>query len=529
MKNKYFFLILIVAFILRFWALGDIPFSLNWDENSNAYNAYSILKTGKDQYGSQLPLTNRSFDDFKPPLYMYLNVPTISIFGLTPFAARLPSALLGFLTVPLIYFLVKYLQRPEDVLQLKKIKVDLATISMALFAISPWSIQFSRVGFESNIGFFSTLLSITTFLYGLRKPKLLILSGLISGLTIYTYHAERIFLPLMLVAISFLFKEKLFSVNKKYAAAFTLLFILTITPLFLFTPLRTIAQRLETTAAESRRKNILESQLLIAQDNSSAFAQLIHNRRILMAKLYLDSYLLHFDPNFLFTKGDNNPRHHIEGMGMLYLFQLPLIIFGLYSLFRKRNLSTNFLLIWLIIAPIPAAPASPAPHALRSFLMLFPLTVITSYGLLIFFNSRLRLKKVLIAGLLLWIAYSILVYVHNYFHHYSKYQAPSWQYGYSQAVTETANLKDKFEQVLIDHSIEQAYIFWLFNLKYDPALFQASGNSGGFDKFNFDPKKPYKPDQLFVSVAKNFPGDFEVLKTIYYPDGSEAIKIGHSK
>src|SRR4030043_2030959 len=115
MKIKIFWLILVLAFFLRFYKLGEVPISLDWDENSNAYNAYSILKTGRDEYGNFLPLTNRSFDDYKPPLYMYLNVPSVAIFGLTPFAARLPSAIFGFLTVPLVYLLAKKLFEKQNI------------------------------------------------------------------------------------------------------------------------------------------------------------------------------------------------------------------------------------------------------------------------------------------------------------------------------------------------------------------------------------------------------------------------------
>src|SRR3989338_8581187 len=93
MKIKgIFWAILFLAFILRFYKLGEIPLSLNWDEVSNAYNGYSILKTGRDEYGSLLPLSNRSFDDYKPPLYMYFNTISVGIFGLNPFASQIGRA-----------------------------------------------------------------------------------------------------------------------------------------------------------------------------------------------------------------------------------------------------------------------------------------------------------------------------------------------------------------------------------------------------------------------------------------------------
>src|SRR3989344_2428644 len=155
--------IIVLAFILRFNKLGQVPLSLNWDETSNAYNAYSILKTGRDEYGKLLPLYNRSFDDYKPPMYMYLNVPTVAVFGLTSFAARLPSAFFGFLTVLLIYFLTKKLfeiDKSDSSLithssheALAKwdhsLPKNLALLAMLMLAISPWHLQFSRVGFEA--------------------------------------------------------------------------------------------------------------------------------------------------------------------------------------------------------------------------------------------------------------------------------------------------------------------------------------------------------------------------------------------
>ena len=109
--NKKIILIFIflIAFILRFWDLGSNPPSLDWDEASLGYNAYSILKTGKDEYGNFLPLSIRSFGDYKPPLYTYLTTIPVAIFGLNEFSTRFISALFGTFTVIVGYFLVKQL------------------------------------------------------------------------------------------------------------------------------------------------------------------------------------------------------------------------------------------------------------------------------------------------------------------------------------------------------------------------------------------------------------------------------------
>jgi len=82
MRKILFIAILFLCLVLRFYKITEVPASLNWDEASNTYNAYSILKTAKDEYGNFLPLANRSFDDYKPPAYMYFTIPSVWIFGI---------------------------------------------------------------------------------------------------------------------------------------------------------------------------------------------------------------------------------------------------------------------------------------------------------------------------------------------------------------------------------------------------------------------------------------------------------------
>ena len=97
--NYRLVLILILAAFLRFWQLGRVPPSPDWDEAALGYNAYSLMRTGADEYGQKLPLVLRSFDDYKPAVYAYLAILPIKIFGLNVFAVRLHAALLGTLAV----------------------------------------------------------------------------------------------------------------------------------------------------------------------------------------------------------------------------------------------------------------------------------------------------------------------------------------------------------------------------------------------------------------------------------------------
>ena len=108
-----FVAIVLVASFLRLWQLGHVPPSPDWDEAALGYNAYSIKETGKDEYGEPFPIILRSFDDYKPALYVYFVIPFISLFGLDIFAVRLVSALFGIATVIVVYFLIHELTRMQ--------------------------------------------------------------------------------------------------------------------------------------------------------------------------------------------------------------------------------------------------------------------------------------------------------------------------------------------------------------------------------------------------------------------------------
>src|SRR5918999_4071405 len=88
-------LIVSLALFLRVYKLADIPNGLKHDESAIGYNAYAILHTGKDEYGTPYPIYFKSFGDQKLPVYIYLTALSVAAFGLNEFAVRFPSAILG--------------------------------------------------------------------------------------------------------------------------------------------------------------------------------------------------------------------------------------------------------------------------------------------------------------------------------------------------------------------------------------------------------------------------------------------------
>ncbi len=106
-KNIFFtFILVFLTLLLRLFLITKSPARLTHDEMSLGYNAYSVLKTGKDEWGHKLPLIFRAFGDYKLPAYIYSAIPFIATFGLNDFSVKLPSILSGILIVIFIYKIV---------------------------------------------------------------------------------------------------------------------------------------------------------------------------------------------------------------------------------------------------------------------------------------------------------------------------------------------------------------------------------------------------------------------------------------
>ena len=235
LSNLKFLLILIVlvAGFLRFYNLGINPPSLNWDEAAFGYNAYSLGIDGRDEFGRFLPVNYlESFGDFKAPMYAYLDVIPVKIFGLNPFAVRFPSALIGSLTVLATFFLVR------ELFPKKKEKEALGLISAFILAISPWHIMLSRAAFEANVATFFVVLGTLFYLKFINGTRWgIILSAVFFALSAYTFNTARVVSPLIVIVLSLIFFKKLWA-NKSFVVIAFVVGLIVIFPTvkFLFSP-----------------------------------------------------------------------------------------------------------------------------------------------------------------------------------------------------------------------------------------------------------------------------------------------------
>lgn len=541
-KNYFLlFIILLIAAFLRFNQLGVNPPSLDWDETSIGYNAYSILKTGRDEYGTKFPASFRSFDDYKPPLYVYLTVPSIAFFGLNEFSVRLPSAILGTLSVVALYFLVKEILSKWD-----EKKERIALFSSFLFAISPWSLQFSRAAFEANIGLFFLLSGLLFFFKAINKNKLylFLISGVSFVLCMYSYHSFRLVVPFLGVSLAFLFWKDLLKQKKQVLAAIAVSAVLSFPIFFSFFSSIGASSRLSMVSIFDSN-NILENSIKDIEydrERRDYLGSFLHNRRVVYFLSVAKGYFDQWNPDFLFFHGDGGRQHHAVDMGMQYLWEFPFIIGGAYALFRRRNREIWTLLALFLIALIPSSITTGTPHPVRAIAMAPILSIFAGVGVyFIFIKVKNLQNRLLFLGLSFIILFAFVLnlyyYLHQYYVHTSIKYGDFWQYGHKETFAEVSKIEDEFNRIIVTYKYDQPYIYYLFHNKIDPAWYQKNWDYLGtgevermrriigkyeFRNINWETDRNLE-NTLLIASPEEVPDNAKIFKKIEFPDGSTAF------
>lgn len=223
LPETWLLIITLMGSLVRLLWLGDHPMGLHQDEAYSAYNAWAVLNYGVDSYGYVRPVYYTVWGSGMNVLYSYLTMPFFAIWGVSVTTIRLPQALLGCLSLPVMYGLGK------ELFQSKWMGVFFAFF----LAINPWNIQQSRLGLESCLAVPMLLLAMY-FLCGYLngRKKYLWGAAVFFGLTLYSYALTWLVVPLILV-LSFLFFHKRISFTRDFFLPMLLLFAMAF-PLFLF-------------------------------------------------------------------------------------------------------------------------------------------------------------------------------------------------------------------------------------------------------------------------------------------------------
>lgn len=360
--------ILLIAATLRFVQLEQVPPGLHVDEAANAWNAYTLLKTGKDQHGVSWPIFyTRAFGENRSTMYIYALIPFQAVGGLNVWTTRMPAAFGGVLTVLVIFFVgARLFDRWTGL------------VAAGLLALNPWHIQISHYAFQASLVPLLVLLSLVALIWAdlplsdddthVPRPWRAGLAGFLIGASCYGYWAVRLFLPLFVISmiavnwrvwLGYCLKPR----GRAAIGALALGVAMALIPLFWQ----------HVTDPEIGKRAQIASWVWTDGDSLAEKIAKVASR-----------YPGHFGLDFLFINGDGDPALSPPvHTGLLHWYELPGLLLGLgFCLYRcKASRAARTLLAWLALYPVAdLLTAHVSLHSLRSLPGVCGIALIAAVG-----------------------------------------------------------------------------------------------------------------------------------------------------
>ncbi len=497
MKRRYilfFCLISLVTIISRFIFLDRVPPHLSNDEISIAYDAYSISGSLRDEHNQFLPISFRSHGTYKAPLTIYLTSISVLIFGNNDYSARIPSALLGSLSVLYLGLLCFELTKNKS----------LAFLASTVLTISPWHIYTSRMALETNIALFFLIGGIYYFFMATHRRKYLLyfLAFFFFGLSMYAYHTEWGLTPIIIMLLLFLYWKRtyyeaptslrsryllpplhqvLYSTwlrrvrnpseaeisshsaprvrlgwfsakgDKKILAAAFIYFIIFISPLFI----NYIQNRGTTARANTQMlltNDALKKQLEKYPDNLFRKGQLV-------ISAISGTYSSYISPGYIFFNSPNLlPQKNPLQAGLILAPFFPMFIFGLFKIKKYFGQNTIFIILLLISSPVIPALTIGGQQAVRNLPFIVPCVIVISVGVYEFL-TKFQNNKTLILLFIGLIFVTFFYFCSLYFYYFPKEAGENYQYGYKQIADIIYPLYDKYDKFIIDPKFGEGYTY----------------------------------------------------------------------
>ena len=420
-----------------------------------------------------------------------------------------------------------------------------------MLTVSPWHLHFSRGGWEVNASTFFLTLGVFLAYKAINKKSILYIPAALSVVaSLYTYHSMRVIVPLLGLSILIIYWKKIkqsFQTHKKIFIFSIFLAVVLSIPLL---------KQFFSGAASSRFSGVsifadsgplwraLEMRRQHVGASNSLWVRALHNRYLSYGIQFLQNYLSHFSPSFLFLKGDEIARSKVPGLGQSYLFLAPFVALGLIKTAQNlKNKSTQLILSWLLISPVAAALTFQSPHALRSQNMVISLTIITAWGvfnLLSFLKDKSKLLKATAIIFALILTYNTTSWAHQYTVHYPKEYPYAWEYGFEELGDYLSSHQDQYQKIIITDKYDQPYILTAFFLKYPPEDLQKTLVFTSRDKFGFSTGRSFgkfvfkdinwqedsqTPSTLIVADPESAPSQLVPQHVIRYPNHQPVFKI----
>ncbi len=542
MKKILIILTILLAFLVRFWRLDNLPAQLNIDEVAMGYSAYSILLTGHDEWGKFMPLSFASVGDYKTPIPIYLMALSEKIFGLNQFGIRFFPSLFSFLAI-FVYFYIakKYFYKHQEPVYLL----------LLLLSLSPWAIYFARYGYEVNellLWFGLYLLVFFKFLTN-PKPWQVFSLGTLYLISSLTYNPAKLFIPLLSLIVWFhhTCAHKLFGNYLSLLKNPTTIVIISLL-LFLFYPFFTVHLFGE---GAMRARSVFIS-------NDYEYARVFKERLSILPLFQLNSIFIlfsfwwqrlleYFSPNFYLFTGLLLTSPEQFGVGVSNLAEYVLFIIGIISLLRQNNKQDlpidkrMILLGWFILGLIPASLANNPQQPLRS-LVSYPAYIFICFEGLLYLFGKTRSYLLYLPLLFLYI-FGLFKSADFYLVHFPVQLYESKHYGWLDMAKFVNDHAKEYDKVIVDPRFGRAgpyivgvpHLYFLYQSKYDPSHYQSqiatqSGKTN-FDNIYFENINWFSYDHsqntLYVGSPWSFPlrdiSPQQIIYSVKYLDGYQGL------
>jgi 4-amino-4-deoxy-L-arabinose transferase-like glycosyltransferase len=489
-RRWWIFLGVIVFFAaaVRFIGIGQFPPLLTQDEASLAYNAWSIARTGRDEWGQKFPLVFSAFGDAKQPVYIYLASLGYKIFGWRADEIRWLSALAGTLSVGLASVWIWLKTRDRS----------WALAAGAITAFAPWMVHLSRMALESNLALMFFLLGLSTWelaketrLKTSFRRILWTVTAVSWSLASYAYIAYRLFVVIW-VAILFLARlvdRERQKINAGPIWLLVLTFALVLPGFILGGSGARLGQigifRPEVSRAPQTewRNNCHLVQATYPLPGLRYVCAALWNPVTVPSILIGRSWLDHLGPQFLFFSGDLERYRNPLQTGALFAFLLPLYGVGLLVAARDWRRHGPVLLGWVL---------SVLPSVLTAEPQAFRLTPHYPFALLLialggpaaakYLSPSLRPKLPLAAAGLAFFLFltAVPLYLANTYGHSQNWLSQGQEIG-----IQTERLRQQGYTVFVDDVIPEPHIFWAFWNQIPPETYQSLDLKPATDQLGF--------------------------------------------
>lgn len=436
-------LILALAAALRGWQLGRLPPGLYRDEAYYGLDALNVLA------GGPRPLYFAA-NNGREPLYVYLLTASITLFGRTPFALRLPAAVIGALTtLPVFALASAWFGRRVGLL------------SAFLWATTFWPLHLSRIGLRVILLPGACAVALWLLTVAWRRSagrwrrgagRWWLAAGLAHGLVYYTYLSVRL-LPVFLI----LFSVYLWWLGRRPSRSAVALFALgtavAVGPLVVY-----LAAHPELVVGRTGQVSILNP----AINGGDFWGALV---RQIAATL-----------GMFIWRGDSIGRHNLPGRPVFdWLMALPFLLGVWYCLRRWRQPAAAACLLWVAVMSAATVLAEDAPHFLRAagvlpLVLIFPALGLSQLGS--WSKLPAGLRALAVAALLFG---SLIITVRDYFVIYVRQADTGYLFEEAARVLAVSiNADSESGPVLLEKRLLEGWpsIAFLLTSTAPPTLFQ---------------------------------------------------------